>query len=407
MLTRLLGLIIKRRHFWRYATFSEVAELYMARLLRQSANALFATFAAIYLYRSGFSLVDIMLFYAAYSVYRLMIVVPAAKAVAYTGPKHGMFWANLMMIPALLIFSALPVLGLWAVAGYFALQGLSLVLYELSHKVNFSKIKNAAHAGREIGVMNVMDKVAAGASPLIGGLIAWYGSPQFTLWIAAFLLLCSAVPLFLSEEQITTKQKISFKGFPFRLVWRSLRAQLGVGADVSATGVLWPLLLVVVVFTSVASEHDAVYAQVGSLASITLIVGFIISRVYGRLIDKNKGGDLLRYATTANAGVHLLRLTATTPAGAVVLNILNEIATIGQSMAFMRGMFDLADRSGYRISYFALIEMATYLGSLLLYIVAALAIAVTGEQMGLGIAFVVAAGAVMLARTAHFPLYRR
>lgn len=407
MLTRLLGLIIKRRHFWRYATFSEVAELYMARLLRQSANALFATFAAIYLYRSGFSLVDIMLFYAIYSIYRLVIVVPVAKVVAYAGPKHGMFWANMVMIPALLVFSTLPTLGLWAVGGYFILQGLSLVVYELSHKVNFSKIKNATHAGREIGVMNVMDKIAAGASPLIGGLIAWYGSPQLTLWIAAFLLLCSAVPLFFSKEQITTKQKISFKGFPFRLVWHSLRAQLGIGVDVSATGVLWPLLLVVVVFTGVVSEHDAVYAQVGSLASITLVVGFVISRVYGRLIDKNKGGDLLHYATAANAGVHLLRLTVATPAGAVVLNILNEIATIGQSMAFMRGMFDLADRSGYRISYFALIEIATYLGSLFLYLVAALAIALTGEQIGLGIAFVVAAGAILLVRTAHFPLYRR
>lgn len=407
MFTKILGIIIKRRHFWRYATFSEVAELYMARLLRQSANALFSTFAAIYLYRSGFGLVEIALFYAIYSLYRLAIVVPVAKAVAYTGPKHGMFWANMLMIPALLIFSALPMLGVWAVAGYFGLQGLSLVLYELSHKVNFSKIKNAAHAGREIGVMNVMDKVAAGASPLIGGLIAWYGSPQLTLWIAALLLLCSAVPLFLSEEQITTKQKISFRGFPFRAVWRSLRAQLAIGVDVSATGVLWPLLLVVVVFTSAAGEHDAVYAQVGSLASITLIVGFVISRIYGRLIDKNRGGDLLRYATAANAGVHLLRLTVATPASAVVLNILNEIATIGQSMAFMRGMFDLADRSGYRISYFALIEMATYIGSLVLYLVAAGAIALYGEQLGLAIAFAVSAVAVLLARTARFPLYRR
>lgn len=407
MVTKLLGIIIKRRHFWRYATFSEVAELYMARLLRQSANALFSTFAAIYLYRSGFDLVEIALFYAAYSAYRLAIVIPAAKAVAYTGPKHGMFWANMMMIPALLIFSALPVLGVWAVAGYFGLQGLSLVLYEISHKVNFSKIKNAAHAGREIGVMNVMDKIAAGASPLIGGVIAWYGSPQLTLWIAAFLLLCSAAPLFLSEEQITTRQKISFRGFPFRLIWRSLRAQLAIGADVSATGVLWPLLLVVAVFTSAAGEHDAVYAQVGSLASITLIVGFVISRVFGRLIDKNRGGDLLRYATAANAGVHLLRLTVTTPAGAVVLNILNEIATIGQSMAFMRGMFDLADRSGYRISYFALIEIATYTGSLLLYIVTAVSIHQYGEQIGLTVAFSVAAVVVLLARTAHFPLYRR
>lgn len=407
MLTKLLGLIIRRRHFWRHATFSEVAELYMARLLRQTANALFSTFAAIYLYRFGFSLVDIALLYCGYSVYRAMIAVPIAKVIAQIGPKHGMFWANIVMIPALLLFSALAEIGFIAVAGYFVLQGLSLVLYDISHKVNFSKIKNAEHAGREIGVMNIMDKLAAGASPLVGGLIAWYGSPQMTLWIAAFLLLCSAVPLFLSAEQISTKQKISFKGFPFRSVWHSPVAQLGVGADTVATGVLWPMLLVIVVFTGVAGEHDAIYAQVGGLASITLIVGFIISRIYGRLIDKKRGGELLRYATAANAAVHLLRLTTTTPAAALCINILNEIATIGQSMAFMRGMFDLADRSGYRISYLALIEVATYSGAAFLYGITALLVAALGEHIGLMAAFSVAACMVLLIRTARFPLYRR
>lgn len=406
MLTKLLGLIIRRRHFWRHATFSEVAELYMARLLRQTANALFSTFAAIYLYRSGFSLVEIALLYCGYSAYRAVIAVPVAKVIAQIGPKHGMFWANIVMIPALLLFSALAEIGFLAVAGYFILQGLSLVLYDISHKVNFSKIKNAEHAGREIGVMNIMDKLAAGASPLVGGLIAWYGSPQMTLWIAAFLLLCSAIPLFLSAEQISTKQKISFAGFPFRSVWHSLISQLGVGVDTVATGVLWPMLLVVAVFTGAAGEHDAIYAQVGGLASITLIVGFIISRVYGRLIDKNRGGELLRYATTANAAVHLLRLTTATPAVALCINILNEIATIGQSMAFMRGMFDLADRSGYRISYLALMEAVTYIGAGVLYATAALSVSIFGEHTGLMVSFVAAAGMVLLVRTANFPLYR-
>lgn len=378
----------------------------MARLLRQSANSLFSTFAAIYLYRSGYGLVEIALFYTVYSLGKFVIVLPISRVVAYIGPKHGMFWANLCMIPALLIFSMLPSLGAWAVVGFFLFQGISVVLYDLSHKVNFSKIKNAKYAGRELGVMNIIDKVAAGVSPVVGGLIAWYGGPQWTLWVAAFMLMCAAIPLFLTEEQITTKQKISFKKFPFKSTWRSVVAQAGVGVDVAATAVLWPLMLAMVVFMDKSGAHDSIYVKIGVLASIALVVGFVMSRVFGRLIDKNKGGLLLKYSVNANAVVHLLRLGVSTPMGIIMVNILNEAATVGQNMAFMRGIFDTADRSGYRISYLTLVEMSNYLGASLMYATTAGTAWLMGDSTGFMATFIFAAALMSLMRIANFPLYR-
>ena len=406
MLTKLIGLIIKRRHFWRHATFSEIAELYVARLLRQTANSLFATFAAIYLYRSGYSLLDIAMIYASYSFFRVIISLPLAKLVAYYGPKHSMLWANLIKIPSLLIFSLLGTIGAWAVFGHFVLQGISLVLYDIAHKVNFSKVKNSQHAGREIGVMNVMDKMAAGVSPVVGGLIAWFGSPEWILWIASLLLLCAALPLLLSSEQITLKQKISFKKFPLKSASSPLIAQIGYGIDMSATAVIWPLFLAIIAFASAGEHQNVIYAQVGALASITLVFGLIVSRIYGRVIDKNKGGELFKYTTNANAIVHILRAMTTTPTGAIMINILNELAAVGQNMALMRGNFDMADRLGYRISYFAACEAMFYLGSTIIYLLTGLSILIFGESNGLVATFIIVAPLSLVVRSAKFPLYR-
>ena len=56
MIHRASNSLLKRRHFWRYASFSEVAELYASRLLRIFALNMISLFIAVYLYNQGYSL---------------------------------------------------------------------------------------------------------------------------------------------------------------------------------------------------------------------------------------------------------------------------------------------------------------------------------------------------------------
>jgi len=39
--------LMVRRHFWRYATFSDVAEIYVSRMLRMAALYMAAAFVSI------------------------------------------------------------------------------------------------------------------------------------------------------------------------------------------------------------------------------------------------------------------------------------------------------------------------------------------------------------------------
>lgn len=404
MIQTVIHRLLLRRHFWRYATFSEVAELYAARLLRMTANSLVSVFVAVFLYKSGYSLTYIATFYSLYFAFKLAISTPTALITARIGPKHGMLVANLLAIPSLVALPLLPHIGEWALVIFTVCQGSSMALYGICHLVDFSKVKHADHAGKEISFMNIMDKIAAGVSPLIGGLIAWLAAPEVTMWLAAGLFMVAALPLLRTAEPVRVGQKLSFRGFPWRETWRSLVANVGIGIDNTTSIVLWPLFLTVVVF---AASGSSVYAQIGGLATITLFVGFIASQMYGILIDKRRGGELLRFATIANSFTHAIRPFIYTPVAAALANVINETATTGYVMAFIRGMFDLADRSGHRIAYLLLIEITLNIGSLLISLVLLGFVVFLQPHLALSVTFFVAAGLTLLIAFANFPLYRR
>ena len=396
--------LLLRRHFWRHATFSEVAELYAARLLRMTANSLVSVFVAVFLYKSGYSLAYIAAFYTLYFTFKGVVSLPAALLTARIGPKHGMLVANLLAIPSLIALPLLPQIGEWALVIFTACQGTSMALYGICHLVDFSKVKHADHAGKEISFMNIMDKIATGISPLVGGLIAWLASPEVTMWLAAGLFMVAALPLLRTAEPVRVGQRLTFKGYPWRETWRSLVANVGIGFDNTATIVHWPLFLTIVVF---ASSGSSVYAQIGGLATVTLFVGFIASQMYGVLIDRRRGGELLRYATIANSITHAIRPLVATPLSAALANVINETATTGYYMAFMRGMFELADRSGHRIAYLLLIEITLNIGALIGSLTVLILVLLLPAQAALTVAFFLAAIFTLLIATANFPLYRR
>ncbi len=397
--------ILQRRHFWRHATFGQVAELYTARLLRMTGNAMISTFVAIYMYKNGYDLHYIAVYYAVYFTFKIAICWPSAMFVAKYGPKHAMLVANIISIPSLIAFSFLDDIGLWALIIYTLCQGTSMTLYGIAHLTGFSKVKSDANAGKEIGYMNIMDKIAAGISPLIGGAIAWLVSPEVTMWIASGLLLVAAIPLFRTAEPVMQGQKLDFAGFPWGQTWRSVRAEVAIGVDTASIMIVWPLFLATVVFANSAS---AVYVKIGALSAITIFVGLFASRAYGVMIDRKKGRELLGYSTIAKSAIHLVRPFVATPLAALLTNVLNEMAAAGYSMAFMRGMFDLADRTGHRIVYLMLIEMALNVGGFLICIVMAIVVMFVPDiRVALCIVFGVSAAMVLMIASARFPLYRR
>lgn len=404
MIQKIIHRLLLRRHFWRYASFSEVAEIYASRTMRIFALRMVAVFTSIYLLQQGFPVYFIAFFFAAFYGYKALFSWPSAYIVAAFGPKHATLFSNILAAGSMAILPLVPEYGIWAVAAWGLLQASSTCLYDLAYMVDFSKVKNSEHAGKEIAFMTILERVATGISPLVGGLLAFLAGPQIVMIVAAILFLLAALPLFRTAEPVRIHQKLEFRGFPWRTTWRSLVAETAVGFDIFTTGTAWTLFLAIVIF---AGDGNEIYAKVGVLASVSILAVLFASYAFGQLIDRRRGRELLRTGVILNSFTHMARFFVSTPVSVVLTNVINDITTTAYSMAFTRGMFDTADSTGRRIVYLLFIETTVNLGFMLAAIVLGSLLLVLPADLSLRTFFIIAAGYVLVINTPRFALYRK
>lgn len=377
----------------------------MSRMLRMSAIYIVGSFMSIYLFQIGYSVVQIGLFWGAFYMFKAVIAVPSTMIIAKIGPKHTILLSNLLYIPAMLLFAALPEYGPWLLAPILVMQGLSATLYAIAYNVDFSKVKSVEHAGKEIAYMNIIERVASGLSPLIGGGLAFVAGPQAVIVVSAILFALAAAPLLRTGEQVRTNVQLSFKGFPWRLLWRHSLAQWSVGFDVFTSGTVWTLYTAVLIIG--ISSNNEVYLVNGILLSVVFIAALATSYIYGKIVDRKKGKQLMWAGAIGNSITHLMRPFTGNAVAVAGLNVANEMATTAYTLPYTRAVFDNADLSGMRREYLgcteAIANFGAGSGALLLALLASLA----GEFNALTFFFFITAGTALLVLTARFPLYRK
>lgn len=402
MIQNTIHTILRRRHFWRFANFSEVAQLYMVKLMRTVAVFIGASFMSVYMYKTGYSLIQVSLFWAGYFLAKAIFALPYAQLIAYIGPKKAILISNLLYIPSMLIFTTLPEFGVPALILTALFQSNSTALYDIGYLVNFSRIKDLNKAGHEVALMNMLEKIAKGVSPLIGGLLAMLVDPRASILVSAVLFLFAAWPLMQTPDSMPVGFHLALRRFPWRAVWRSLVAQFSVGFDYYASGNAWSLFLASVIFTA---SNNQVYAEMGALASLVLFVSLAAAHLYGKLIDHRAGKQLLFWSSMGTMAVHLLRATAKTPVPVITANAAYEVSSTGYLMAFMRGMFDTADRSGYRVLYVGLAQLMANVGAAISSLLLAALILLLDPSAGFSIFYIITAIFVAIIPLVKFRLY--
>lgn len=374
-------------------------------MMRLAAIFIVSSFISIYLFQNGYSVATIGFLWMGFFFVKSLLALPSAMVVGWIGPKHATLISNIIYIPAMICVSMVPQYGLNVLIPALFLQALSATMYMVAYSVDFSKVKSVDHAGKEIGYMNIIEKLTAGLSPLVGGFIAFIWSPEVTLILSAVLFAFAAAPLFKTGEPVSTKVRLHFQGFPWRLFLRHSVAQWSHGFDVFASGTVWSLFTAVMII-GIAADNK-VYLITGALLSVVFIAALIASYAYGKVIDHKKGGILMKYSAVANAITHTIRPFVTTPGAVAGLNAVNEVATTGYTMPYTRAVFDNADISGTRTAYLGVAEVVSNLGAGMGALVLALLALTIGSEGALTNFFFFAAAAALLVLTARFPLYKK
>lgn len=405
MLRKLIYHLLERRHYWRTVGFSELAELYSSRLLRLMAVNLVTGIVGIYMYQLGYPIWSIVLFSVCYFAVKGAMSIPSAYFVARFGPKHAAFFSTFLNIPGLIALTQLEGTGVGALVVFGLLQGTSVSLYWIAYHVAFSKAKHPDHAGKELSFMYIAEKIGTGLSPLLGGLIAFMFGPEWTMVAACVLMMGSVGPLFLTPEPVRTHQKIIFRGFNWRATWTHFVSAASVGADMVVSVHIWAVYVAVAIF---GTTSNVVYAQIGGLLSISYIASVAFSRIYGVLIDRRRGDDLLKTSVIGDSLLMLSRPFVSTPLGVVFINTANEATTSGYTMPYLKGEYDMADSlPGYRIVYITLMEIASCIGIVIIGLIMMGLVLLLGDIRGLQASYVVAAFAILPIMLHGFPALKK
>jgi hypothetical protein len=352
MLKKLIHRFLLHRHFWREVGFDELSEIYVSMMMRSLAISLTGLFVPLYMYRLDYDVTTIIWLGACYFLARgIGGDVAAAYTTARIGPKHTMLIGNLLLICSTAMFLTQQTLN-WPIALLGLVWGTSGSFFFVPFHVDFSKIKHKDHGGKEIGWVNIMEKIGHGIGPITGGIIATVFGAQYIFLVAVVLLILGLIPLFSTGEPTRRHQKLDWKGLDARPLARDLVSHAAFGIENTICMFFWPLFLAVFVLAG-----STAYAQLGALSSVSVIVSLASVYAIGKLIDNHKGRRLLRVSAIINAAVHVVRPFIRSYPLALVTNVANEAVTAGYRMPYTKGMYDAADdMTGHRIVYITTME---------------------------------------------------
>lgn len=399
MLKHRIEKILKRTHFWRDIGFSELSELYVSNMLRSVALSVFMVFVPFYLYQNGYSAAGILAVFGFFFVARMFSDIGAGYVVARFGPKHTMIMSCVLQIVSAGLLLSVPEYH-WHIALLGLPWGASASFFFIAYHVEFSKIKHTAKAGKELGHMQTFEKIGFLIGPFLGGVVGSVVGAQYIFLVATLLLFASLIPLFQTAEPVKVNQKLRFKDLPVDKIKRDIFANICVGIENTLCINAWSFYVAVFVLSG------AVYAQLGTLSAVAVLISILSAKVVGKLSDTAHARPLLRASAIVNALTYAVRPFTSSIWGVFAINSVNEAVTTGYRMPFMKGMYAAADDlPGLRIVYVSSLETMGSIAKATVWFILAILATVLSLKTVLFVAFAVAALASLGIMTEKFKVY--
>lgn len=397
MVKKYLNKLIHRQHYWRTINFDELSEIYAATMMRSLAISMVGIFIPVYLYKLSYSITFIFMVFASYFSARIVLDLAAAFTTARIGPKHTMIIGQVLQIASSALFMTLPIVH-WPILVVGGVWGSAASFYFIPFHIDLSKIKHKNHGGKELGYVQIMEKIGQVLGPVIGGLVATVFSPRYIFVISIVMLIAGLWPLFRTAEPVQTKQVLDYGTFPLHKIRKNIPANIGLNIENTLCLMLWPLFLAMFVLPG-----NTVFAKVGGLLSISVIASIFAARAIGQTVDNNKGRILLRYSAFINAIVYFLRLMVINYPMALVTNIINEIVTTGYRLPYTKGFYDQADDlPGYRIVYISSMEVIGCIGKSTIWWLLVVLSTILSPRTVITIGFAIATIASLMIMTEKF-----
>ncbi len=331
-------------------------ELYASAAIFTFAVSAITIFEPIYLYRLGFSLRDIFLFYGAVYVGYLFALPIGAKTARAMGYEHAMFASSPFLIIYYLSLFAIPYNKVFIpiAIGAFIFQK---IFFWPAYHADFARHGERAERGREITTMGLLLTVAGLAGPIVGGLVisAWGFKPLFIA--SAIIVLLSNIPM------LTTPEKFVPVDFSYRAAWKrlwsvSFRQKFLAGISYTEdllVMVAWPVFI----FSVVPS-----FTKIGAIVSGASLLVAVLLLAVGRLTDERSRSKILRVGVILTVGSWIMRPLLVTPVGIFISDIFYKFSRSFVGIPLAASVYDRAKETSVMETVIAY-EMALSFGKAL------------------------------------------
>ena len=290
--------------------------------LHEFSRALVAVFIPIFLYQTGYSVGEIMLYYFLYNVLDVPFNLASRWMVRRIGARKVIIMGSFFLVAffvSLLSLTANNWPFLLIVALFAALYD---TFYWVAHVYLFLKCsKNDDNVSSDNSLLINIRKLAGIFAPLLGVTILIFFSEKVLIAVSVIILMFSLIPLF-KIKKISDKPKRKQKSFKkFFNNWDTAKDYIATcfySIHCSAEDIIWPLFIFII-FESMESV-----AIIPTIVSVTTLV---FTYLAGKIVKKNREA-MIALASVMIALVWLTRL-------------LFENGTFYYASIFLVGMFTI------------------------------------------------------------------
>ncbi len=312
--------------------------IWFAGVLRFTAQSMLLVFLLIYLFDLGFSPTVILSYGVVFNLVTLFInhwVV--GWLIAVFGPRKVIAISNVILILfAFGLYSlTLSLAHLYLLA---AIQALAFESYFLSQHVYLAATAAAGKSGKKVGRQFSTEPVGYLLGPLIGGLIAWFWSPQLTNLAAGLILVASGLLAFISHDtSIRARHHYSHHKIwqIYRQLIRDWRNPVMVGGAISFDFVCQLWALYIGVFLLAAVESNSGYGILGLFTFAGSLFGILVANWVGKRADRGQERRLLRESVISqfvDGGSRMIVVLTTQVAGMIFYGLVSFLSWLPYEM---------------------------------------------------------------------------
>ena len=371
----------------------QIRELFIATTMVNFALAMVTLFEPIYLYKIGYSLHFIMLFYIITYVLYFVIMPLGAKFAKWKGYENGLLIGTFLYIVfyiGLFFIADYPIL-FYIVPVIFALQKM---FYWPAYHADFARFSNNIEAGREISAITVTSSLVYIIGPAMAGFIIFVWGYGVLFTVASLLFLLSNVFTLMTIEKFEPSEfsyGYTYKNLFSRENRKSFLAYTGFGEELVVM-VVWPIFISIIIVNVL---------DLGIIIALATLITTLIVFYIGKFSDVYNKRYILRLGSAFYSLAWFIRIFITNTIGIFFIDTMsklgkNVIAVPLTAITYEEAKEVKSDHHKHIMSRIVFFEMSLVVGKIVaLLLVFLITLLISDEVFAFRITFVLA-GAMSL-----------